>query len=77
MAVLNVGPSDLYLTIAAAMAVAEPGDTIVLAAGYSNETATVTVSGITVTGDANSLGIVLTIRAIAFGNPRAKYENIS
>lgn len=61
MLVLNVGPSDLYRTIAAAMAVAQPGDTIVLAAGYSNETATVTVSGITVTGNANSLGIVLTM----------------
>jgi Ca2+-binding RTX toxin-like protein len=41
------------------MAAAGPGDTIQLEAGYSNETATVTHSGMTITGGAGSLGIVL------------------
>jgi Ca2+-binding RTX toxin-like protein len=41
------------------MVAANPGDTILLEAGYSNETATVTHNGMTVSGDATSTGIVL------------------
>lgn len=59
MAVLLVGPNALYPTIAAAMGAASPSDTIQLESGYSNETATVTRTGLTVTGDASSTGIVL------------------
>ncbi len=59
MAILTVGPTSTYLTIDAAMAAAAPGDTIVLEAGYSNETAIVTVDGITIEGAELSLGIQL------------------
>ena len=59
MAILLVGPSSPFLSIAQAMAVALPNDTVQLESGYSNETATVTRSGMTVTGDASSTGIVL------------------
>jgi Ca2+-binding RTX toxin-like protein len=59
MAILTVGPTSTYPTIAAAMADAVLGDTVSLEAGYSNETATVTQTGMTVTGDATSTGIVL------------------
>ena len=58
-AILSVGPALTYSSITAAMAVAVPGDMIVLASGYSNETATITQSGVTVDGDATSTGIVL------------------
>ena len=57
MAILLV-PSQ-YPSIAAAMLAASPADTIQLASGYSNETATVTVNNITVDGGAGSTGIVL------------------
>ena len=63
MAILTVGPTSTYPTIAAAMAVAAAGDTVVLEAGYSNETAIVTQTGMTVTGDATSTGIVLQLGA--------------
>ena len=61
MAILTVGPTSTYPTIAAAMANALPSDTISLESGYSNETATITLDGMTVTGDATSLGIELTL----------------
>ena len=60
MAILLVGPSSLlYPTIADAMFDAGPGDTIELESGYSNETATITQTGMTVSGSAASVGIVL------------------
>ena len=59
MRILLVGPNSLYHTITAAMGAAARGDTIQLASGYSNETAVVTKTGITITGNANSIGIVL------------------
>ena len=52
--------SLLYATIADAMADAVPTDIILLESGYINDdTATVTVNNITVSGDASSTGIVL------------------
>jgi serralysin len=59
MAIFTVGPNSTFPSIAAAMAAAGPGDTIQLEAGYSNETATVTHSGMIITGEASSVGIVL------------------
>jgi len=59
MAIFTVGPNSTFPSIAAAMAAAGPGDTIQLEAGYSNETATVTHSGMIITGEASSTGIVL------------------
>lgn len=61
MAILAVGPGLAYPTILAAMADATPGDTIVLAAGYSGETAVITVNGITIEADESATGIVLEI----------------
>ncbi len=59
MANLTVGPNSSFPTIAAAMVAAGPADTIELEAGYGDETATVTHNGMTVSGGANSTGIVL------------------
>ncbi len=60
MAILLVGPNaPLYHTIADAIASAGQGDTVLLESGYSNETATVTQNGMTVSGDVASTGIVL------------------
>jgi Ca2+-binding RTX toxin-like protein len=59
MAIRTVGPTSTYASIAAAMLVSGPGDTIVLQSGYSGEGATVTHSGITITGDATSVEITL------------------
>ena len=59
MTILTVGPASTYPTIAAAMAVAAPGDTIVLSGGYGNETAIVTQQDLTIEGDASSAGINL------------------
>ena len=59
MTILTVGPSSTYATIAAAMAVANPGDEISLEAGYSNEHALVDVNDISVMGAASSTGIKL------------------
>jgi Ca2+-binding RTX toxin-like protein len=59
MATRTVGPNSTYPTIAAAMLHAGPNDLIMLEPGYSNETATITHSGITVFGEASSVGIVL------------------
>lgn len=61
MAILTVGPNSSFPTVASAMLSAAPGDTISLESGYSNETATVTVNNLIVTGDATSLGIVLNL----------------
>lgn len=61
MAILTVGATSSYPTIAAAMLAAAPGDTIQLESGYGNETATVTHEGITIFGDASSTGIVIQI----------------
>jgi Ca2+-binding RTX toxin-like protein len=52
-----------YPTIAAAMGFVGPGDTIMLDPGYGNEIAAVTVEGLTVSGDASSLNIGLTLGA--------------
>ncbi|WP_198039075.1 calcium-binding protein, partial [Skermanella stibiiresistens] len=59
MATRSVGSTSTYPTIAAAMLAAGPGDLIELQSGYSNEAASITHSGITVSGDVNSVGIVL------------------
>ena len=74
MAIFTVGPNSTFPSIAAAMAGrgpspawaaqgarhhAGPGDTIMLEAGYSNEVAVVTHSGMIISGGADSLGIVL------------------
>jgi Ca2+-binding RTX toxin-like protein len=59
MAILSVGPNSLFTSIAAAMLEATAGDTILLEAGYSDETATITHNGMTISGDATSTGIVL------------------
>jgi Ca2+-binding RTX toxin-like protein len=60
-----VGPSvdAAFSSITAAMQSAVTGDIIQLEAGYGGETATVTKDGITVSGDATSTGVVLTIGA--------------
>jgi serralysin len=62
MSNLTVGPTSTFPTIAAAMLAANPADTIILEGGYSNETATVTHSGMTVSGQITSTGIVLNLR---------------
>lgn len=61
MTILTVGPTSGFATIAAAMQAAGPGDTIRLEAGYSNETATISYSGMTIFGGAGSLGITLNL----------------
>lgn len=63
MAILTVGATSSYPSIAAAMLAAAPGDTIQLEAGYRNETATVTHEGITIFGEESSTGIVIRIGA--------------
>jgi len=59
MATLTVGPTSTFPSIAAAMLAGAPADTILLETGYSNESATVTHNGMTVSGGATSTGIVL------------------
>ena len=59
MAILRVGPSSAYQSIAAAMLYATPADTIVLESNYSNENADIRHNGMTVTGGAGSVGITL------------------
>lgn len=63
MAILKVGSSEIYHTIAAAMAHASAGDTISLDNGYSNETTVVSVNNISVTGKPSSTNIDLTLGA--------------
>ncbi len=65
MATLEVPGS--YSTIAAALASANPGDTINLAEGYGSESVAVIVSNITISGPASATGIELTIGAGATG----------
>ena len=61
MTIRTVGPNSDFPTIAASMLSSGPGDTIQLEAGYSNETATVLFSGMTIFGDAGSQGIFLNL----------------
>ena len=61
MTTFAVGPTAPFHTIAAAMLAAGASDSIVLQSGYSNETATVTHVGMTLTGEANSTGILLNL----------------
>jgi Ca2+-binding RTX toxin-like protein len=61
MPTLTVGPNSTFSTIAAAMLAGAPSDTIELESGYSDETASVSHNGMTVTGDATSTGIVLNL----------------
>ena len=63
MAILKVGPGEIYHTIAAAMAHAHAGDTISLDAGYSHETTVVSVNNVSVTGSSSSAHIDLTLGA--------------
>ncbi len=56
-----------FATITDAMAAANPGDTIQVAAGYGPEDVTVTVSDITITGPATATGIELTMGANVTG----------
>jgi len=65
MPTLTVGPTSNYASIALAMIDAVAGDTIVLEAGYSNKTATVTKNNITVIGGASSTGIAIKIGTTA------------
>ena len=50
MTTFAVGPTAPFHTIAAAMLAAGASDSIVLQSGYSNETATVTHVGMTLSG---------------------------
>lgn len=61
MTVRTVGPQSDFPSIAAAMNASGPGDTLNLKAGYSNETATVDFSGMTIHGWRSSQGIVLNL----------------
>jgi len=63
MPILTVGPTSTYASISAAMPFALPDDTIVLQSGYSGEDAIVDKTGLTVTGDATSVGITLRLGA--------------
>lgn len=63
MSIRTIGPHSDFPTIAAAMLSAGPGDTLQLEAGYSNETASVLFSGMTIFGSAGSKGIVLNLGA--------------
>jgi Ca2+-binding RTX toxin-like protein len=59
MAILTVGPTSTFPTIAATMAAAGTGDIISLEAGYGSENATVTVGGLSFDGGPSSTGINL------------------
>jgi len=59
MAILTVGPTSTFPTIAAAMAAAGTGDILSLEAGYGNENATVTVDGLSFDGGPSSTDINL------------------
>ena len=63
MAILKVGPNEIYHTIAAAMAHVLAGDTISLDAGYNDETTVVSVDNISITGTSSSTNIDLTLGA--------------
>lgn len=59
MAIITVGPTSTYPSIASAMLAAAANDTIVLEAGYGGENATVTQDGLTLDGTSSSTGINL------------------
>lgn len=61
MTVHTVGRLSDFPSIAAAMQACVSGDTIQLERRYSNETATIEFSGMTIIGGAGSLGIVLNL----------------
>ena len=61
MNIYTVGPNSEFPSIAAAMRMSGPGDTLRLQRGYSNETATVSYSGMTITGGVYSHNIVLNL----------------
>lgn len=63
MATLTVGSHSTYATIAAALAAAQPLDTISLQSGYADESVTVDVNNIAITGQASSKNIDLTLGA--------------
>jgi Ca2+-binding RTX toxin-like protein len=63
MTILTVGPHSTYATIAAALKVAHASDTISLEAGYRNESVSVNVNDLSVTGAGSSTGIHLTLGA--------------
>jgi hypothetical protein len=63
MAILTVGVGGTYASILAALAVAQPGDTIDLLGGYNTETVTVGIDNLTFNGAAASTGIVLNLDA--------------
>lgn len=56
MATLTVGPGSIFPSVAAVMAVAAAGDTIVIQAGYGPETATVSFDKMTFTGPGTGSG---------------------
>ena len=61
MTIRTVGPNSDFRSIAAAMQVSGPGDTLRLELGYSDETATIAYSGMTIEGSAYSRNIVLNL----------------
>ena len=61
MTIYTVGPNSDFPSIAAAMQVSGPGDTLRLEVGYSDETATVAFSGMTIFGGASSQNILLNL----------------
>jgi Ca2+-binding RTX toxin-like protein len=61
MAIYTVGPTSDFPTIADAMISVGPGDDLVLESGYGNETAAIAFSGMSISGDATSTGITLTL----------------
>ena len=66
MAIRTVGPTGEFATIADAMAApVNPGDIIQLQAGYTGESATVTVNNLTFNGDATNTGIALTLSLVS------------
>jgi Ca2+-binding RTX toxin-like protein len=63
MAILTVGPHSTYSSISAALVHAHASDTLSLEAGYRNESVTVRVNDLSVTGASSSTGIHLTLGA--------------
>ena len=61
MAILNVGPNSTYATIADAQNSAIGGDHLLLEAGYSNESVSITVENLFVGGGLSSANIQLTL----------------
>lgn len=63
MAIYTVGLDSDYFSITDALAIAAPGDTILLEAGYGPENVTIATNDLTVSGEASSVGIVLKLSA--------------